>query len=159
MVYSKLIAIRACHQLVQFWPLTALLIRVGGARSGARTGLVINVLTTCYVQTMSDLLGQLIVANSLALMISIGNSMVSIAIWIWHARVRRTRLFKVFEKLTSAWICSSNFHEKLCYYLLIIYIKVFETIKFELDQVCQVWESFRTAKCGHVVYALRKEYF
>jgi hypothetical protein len=35
-------------------------------------------------------------------------------------------LFEVFEKLTSA--CLSKFHEKPCYYLLIIYIKIFETI-------------------------------
>jgi hypothetical protein len=35
-------------------------------------------------------------------------------------------LFEVFEKLTSA--CLSKFHEKPCYYLLIIYIKMFETI-------------------------------
>ena len=31
---------------------------------------------------------------------------------------------EVFEKLTSA--CISKFHEKPCYYLLIIYIKMFE---------------------------------
>jgi hypothetical protein len=35
-------------------------------------------------------------------------------------------LFEVFEKLTSA--CLSKFHEKSCYYLLIIYIDMFETI-------------------------------
>jgi hypothetical protein len=35
-------------------------------------------------------------------------------------------IFEVFEKLTSA--CLSKFHEKPCYYLLIIYIKMFETI-------------------------------
>ena len=35
-------------------------------------------------------------------------------------------LFEVFEKLTSA--CLSKFHEKPCYFLLIIYIKMFETI-------------------------------
>ena len=36
------------------------------------------------------------------------------------------RIVEVFEKLTSA--CLSKFHEKLCYYLLVIYIKMFETI-------------------------------
>jgi hypothetical protein len=35
-------------------------------------------------------------------------------------------LFEVFEKLTSA--CLSKFYEKPCYYLLIIYINMFETI-------------------------------
>jgi hypothetical protein len=35
-------------------------------------------------------------------------------------------LFEVFEKLTSA--CLSKFHERPCYYLLIIYIKMIETI-------------------------------
>jgi hypothetical protein len=59
-------------------------------------------------------------------------------------------LFEVFEKLASAYL--SKFHEKPSYYLLIIYIKVFETIKFELDRV---WESFRTAKCGRVYFEKR----
>jgi hypothetical protein len=36
--------------------------------------------------------------------------------------------FEVFEKLTRG--CLSIFHEKPCYYLLIIYIKMFETIVF-----------------------------
>jgi hypothetical protein len=62
-------------------------------------------------------------------------------------------LFEVFEKLTSS--CLSKFHEKPSYYLLIIYIKVFETIKFELDRV---WESFHTP-LNAAVFILKKEYF
>jgi hypothetical protein len=59
-------------------------------------------------------------------------------------------LFEVFEKLTNA--CLTKFHEKPCYYLLIIYIKVFETIKFELDQV---WDI--PAQLNAIMFVLKKE--
>ena len=54
--------------------------------------------------------------------------MVSREIWInMHSFESEGRvLFEVFKKLTSA--CLSKFHEKPCYYLLIIYIKMFKTI-------------------------------
>ena len=58
------------------------------------------------------------------------------------ARVRGGRvLFEVFEKLTSA--CLSKFHEKPCYYLLIIYIKVFETIAVLTSRV---YSEYSTGK-------------
>ena len=47
---------------------------------------------------------------------SIGNNMVSSAIWEKHARVSFSKT--IFEKLTS--VCFSKFHEKPYYYLLII---------------------------------------
>jgi hypothetical protein len=64
------------------------------------------------------------------IIICIGNRMVSIK----HARVSFSKiigrvLFEVFEKFTSAClVVLSKFHEKLSYYVLIIYIKTFKTI-------------------------------
>jgi hypothetical protein len=70
-------------------------------------------------------------------MISISNTMVSSAIWIKHARVSCSKRIKITSPKDECYLRSlknrrvlvlSKFHEKSSYNVLIIYIKMFETI-------------------------------
>ena len=83
--------------------------------------------------------------------------MVSRPFWIKHVRVcflqsikkqesEGSVVFEVFEKLTSA--CLSKFHEKQSYYVLIIYIKMFETIVVLTYGFCQA----DVRMCSHCLF-------
>ena len=67
------------------------------------------------------------------------------------ARVRRTGAIWRLSKIPECMFIQIS-RETMLLLTLIIYIKVFETIKFELDEL---WESFRIAKCDHVCFEKR----